>query len=227
MQKNEISEFKDKITPAVQDYLKVIYKFQDKGTVPTTLIADELNVTGASVTGMIKRLNQLGLVDYSSYKGVRLTPIGEKIALEILRHHRLLELYLKELMGYSLDKIHDEACNLEHHISPEFADRLDEMLGQPKFDPHGHPIPTKDGQISHITEVSLTQVEVGQVVTVSRLNDKNKELLAYLEKIELLPNTEIKIIDKGPFNGPVTIDYKGVEKIIGNEIAKNIFVEFK
>lgn len=227
MQKNDISELKDKITPAVQDYLKVIYKFQDKGSVSTTLIADELNVTGASVTGMIKRLNQLGLVDYSSYKGVKLTAVGEKIALEILRHHRLLELYLKELMGYSLDKIHDEACNLEHHISQEFADKLDTMLGQPKFDPHGHPIPTKDGKISHINEIPLTQSEIGQIVTISRLNDKNKELLAYLENIELLPNTEIKVVEKGPFNGPVTIDYNGQEKIIGNEIAQNIFVEIK
>ncbi len=213
------------LSQAVQDYLKIIYKLQEnKGPVPTTNIAKELNVSGASVTGMLKRLDLMGFVEYNSYKGVKLSQSGEKIALEILRHHRLIELYLKEMMSYPLDKIHDEACRLEHHVSDDFINKVEEILGNPKFDPHGHPIPTKDGELPIIREYKLSDIEPDSIVTITRIADHDNKLLAYLEEINLIPNIIINVLEKEPFNGPIKIIYAGKEKIIGNEIAKNIFV---
>lgn len=212
------------ISQAVQDYLKAIFKLQGQGPVPTTEIAKHLKVSGASVTGMLKRLAGMNFVDYHSYKGVKLTRKGEKVALEIIRLHRLLELYLKEMLGFSLDKVHEEACRLEHYISEEFGDKIAELLGDPQFDPHGHPIPTKDGKIVSIEEVSLADVDEGKDVKICRLSDNDPRFLEYLEKMELLPNKNIKIIEKAPFNGPLTVFHNEEQKIIGQELAKNIFV---
>jgi DtxR family Mn-dependent transcriptional regulator len=215
------------LSQSVQDYLKTIYKLQEDGVVSTTDIAKELKVSGASVTGMLKRLAGMNLVDYNSYKGVKLTNSGDKIALEIIRHHRLLELYLKEELGFSLDKVHDEACRLEHYISDEFAEKISNILGNPKFDPHGHPIPDKSGEIFDYVEVPLSEVEPGYEVIIRRLSDSDPKLLGYLEKSDLLPGVKIKVMEKAPFNGPITIHYKDNDKIIGNEVAKNIFVELQ
>ena len=215
------------LSQSVQDYLKTIYKLQENGTVSTTEIAKELNVSGASVTGMLKRLAGMKMVDYNSYKGVRLTDDGEKIALEIIRHHRLLELYLKEMLGFSLEKVHDEACRLEHYISEEFADNINELLGNPQFDPHGHPIPMKDGSMPDMNEVNLTDIDAGKTVVIKRLSDSDSKLLAYLEESKLVPGTEIEVIEKAPFNGPITVNYTLGDKIIGNEVAKKIFVDEK
>lgn len=213
------------ISQAVQDYLKAIYKLQKGSPVPTTDIAKDLDVSGASVTGMLKRLSGMGLVDYNSYKGVMLTEKGEKVALHIIRHHRLLELYLKEMLGFSLDKVHDEACRLEHYISEEFSDRIDELLGNPKFDPHGHPIPTKEGKVYPHKEVPLSEAELGVELTISRLSDNDPKFLNYLEKMDLMPNKQVKLLDRAPFNGPITIKHNGEDKIIGQELARNIYVE--
>ncbi len=212
------------LSQAVQDYLKIIYKLQEFGPVATTEIAKELEVSGASVTGMIKRLDSMGFVEYNSYKGVRLSPLGEKYALEILRLHRLLELYLKEKMGFTLDKIHDEACRLEHHISEEFSDKIDEMLGYPQFDPHGHPIPSKTGKLPPMKEQKLSKIEPVAKLIITRIDDNDKKLLAYFESIGLLPGVEVDVLEKEPFNGPIKINYLGQTKVIGNEIAQCIFV---
>jgi DtxR family Mn-dependent transcriptional regulator len=174
---------------------------------------------------MLKRLASMGIVDYNSYKGVRLTEDGKKIALEILRHHRLLELYLKEMLGFSLEKVHDEACRLEHHISEEFVEKIDEILGNPEYDPHGHPIPGKNGALPETLEEPLNEVDPGEELTIRRVSDYDPEMLQYFEKMELVPGIDIKLIEKAPFNGPLTILHKNEEQIIGNEIAKNIFVE--
>ncbi len=213
------------LSQAIQDYLKTIYKLEESGLVSTTAIAKELNISGASVTGMLKRLSTMKLVDYNSYKGVKLTTEGRKIALEIIRHHRLLELYLKEALGFSLEKVHDEACRLEHVISPEFIEKINEILGNPEFDPHGHPIPSKDGEINPNSELMLVSVVNGDKIVIKRLADHDSEMLSYFEKKGLIPNTELKIIDKAPFNGPITAFYNGETQIIGNEIARNIFIE--
>lgn len=211
------------LSQAVQDYVKTIYKLQETGPVSTTEIAKELDVSGASVTGMLKRLSGMGLVDYNSYKGVRLTDTGEKVALEIIRFHRLLELYLKEMLDFPLEKVHEEACRLEHFISDEFIEKISGLLGDPKFDPHGHPIPTKEGTVAEYEEISLVAVNPGTTYKISRLADDDAKLLAYLEEIELVPNTPVSVIDKAPFNGPIAISYNGIDKMIGSEVASKIF----
>ncbi len=214
------------LSQAIQDYLKVIYNLQeDNDTVSTTAIAKELNISGASVTGMLKRLSTMRLVKYHSYKGVKLSKSGRKFALEIIRNHRILELFLKEQMGFSLEKVHEEACRLEHYISNDFLKRADELLGHPKFDPHGHPIPNKDGSLPLTSETPLSDVDPGKEVKISRLADSDFDMLAYFEKLGLIPNVKVSVIEKAPFRGPITINFGGDNQIIGNEIAKNIFVE--
>lgn len=215
------------LSQSVQDYLKTIYKLQVNGVVSTTEIANSLNVSGASVTGMLKRLAKMKLVDYNSYKGVKLTDRGDKVALEIIRHHRLIELFLKEELGYSLDRVHEEACRLEHVISEEFAEKITQKLGNPKFDPHGHPIPAKNGTLPVQDEINLSDVDPGKITIITRLCDKDQKLLSYLEKNDLVPGAEINVTEKAPFHGPITIKHQGVEKIIGNEVAKNIFVKIE
>jgi len=215
------------LSQSVQDYVKTIYKLQADGLVSTTDIAKELKVSGASVTGMIKRLDEMKLVHYSSYKGVKLTEAGEKVALEIIRFHRLLELYLKEELGFPLEKVHDEACRLEHFISEEFAEKITSILGDPKFDPHGHPIPTKDGKIPLYQEFMLTEAKDNTEVMIRRLGDSDPKLLEYLEKSGLMPGISLKVVEKQPFSGPLTVIINGKEKIIGHEVAKNLFVEVK
>jgi DtxR family transcriptional regulator, Mn-dependent transcriptional regulator len=212
---------------SVQKYLKAIYKLEEEtGNVTTTGIAKELApLTGASVTGMLKRLSAMGLVDYNSYKGVKLTDSGRKISLEIIRHHRLLELYLKEMLGFSLEKVHEEADRLEKHISEDFINKIDDLLGNPEFDPHGHPIPTKKGEIADISETTLAASEAGKKYIIRWLGDDDEKMLAYFEETGLMPNVKLNLISKAPFNGPISIQYDGKELIIGNELASNIFVE--
>ncbi len=214
------------LSQAVEDYIKAIYKLQGDGTVSTTDIARTLKVSSASVTNMIKRLAQMGLAEYQSYKGVVLTPAGDKIALEIIRHHRLLETYLREVMGYSWDKMHEEAEHLEHHISEEFETRIEEMLGYPTHDPHGHPIPTRDGRIEAVVGEPLAGVAAGQAVVVRRIPDYDPDLLTYLESAGLMPQSTVEVLDRAPFNGPLTLRMGGGEtRIIGYEVALHIFVE--
>lgn len=212
------------LSQSIQDYLKAIYKLQKDEPVSTTELSDELKVSGASVTGMLKRLSNMGLVEYNSYHGAKLTPAGLKIALETIRFHRLLELYLKEKLNFPLDKVHDEACRLEHFISKEFVDRITEILGNPKFDPHGHPIPSVDGRIESLNEISLANAEIGTEAKISHLEDDNPDLLSYLEKLQLLPGKKIKILSKEPFYGPITIDCEGDKLIIGYEVGQRIYL---
>ncbi len=215
------------LSQAVQDYLKTIYKLEEEenGPVATTHIAKVLDISGASVTGMLKRLSKMQLVDYNSYKGVKLTQDGRKIALEILRHHRLLEVYLKESLGFSLAKVHDEACRLEHYVSDEFVERIDKILGNPEYSPFGNPIPSKEGDIPLSPIQCLNDADIDEDVKIKKVDDTDNEKLEYLETIGLLPGVSVKILDKAPFNGPLTLSYNGNKKIIGNEIASCIFVD--
>ncbi|MEX1054430.1 MAG: metal-dependent transcriptional regulator, partial [Rhodothermales bacterium] len=150
---------------------------------------------------------------------------GEKVALEIIRHHRLLELYLREVMGYSWDKVHEEAEHLEHHISEEFEQKIDELLGFPTHDPHGDPIPTRDGEMADVTTHQLADVDPGLAVMVQRVSDTDPAMLGYLEEIGLLPGVTVKIVEKAPFHGPITLLVNGDERVIGYRIASNVFVE--
>lgn len=223
-------------TKAVEDYLKTIYKLQKyESPVSTTSIANELEISGASVTGMLKRLAELELksdktkalrlVDYNSYKGVTLTREGELEALNILRRHRLIELFLRETVGFSLSKVHDESCSLEHCVSDEFIEKIDQMLGFPKYSPLGNPIPAPDGTLPDSTSEPLTQVELNQNYIIRKISDDNTEMVAYFEEMGFLPNVELKLNSRAPFNGPISIEFNGKDTIIGYEIARNIFVD--
>ncbi|HLR26536.1 MAG TPA: metal-dependent transcriptional regulator [Fodinibius sp.] len=213
------------LSQSVEDYLKAIYTLEDEGEgASTTKIAESMDVSSASATNMLKRLAKMGLVDYQSYKGATLTKSGKKMALEIIRHHRLLELYLLEVMGYSWDEVHDEAEKLEHHISERFEDKIAKLLDDPTHDPHGDPIPTKEGIMPKMNDEPLNEAASGQKYVVSRVRDQDPEILRYLEETGLLPGVKISVIEKGPFQGPITLLIEEEEQVIGNEVARNIFV---
>jgi DtxR family transcriptional regulator, Mn-dependent transcriptional regulator len=211
---------------SVEDYLKTIYKLEgesDKG-VSTSRLAEKLGVANASVTNMLKRLSDMGLVQYESYYGTRLTESGKKIALEIIRHHRLLELYLKEMMGYSWDEVHEEAEKLEHHISEQFEDKIAELLNNPTVDPHGDPIPTKDGQMPKVRSRKLTTVNSQSPQIIKRVKNQSPELLRYLEDQGLIPGVKVEVIKKEPFDGPIHLKIENKTATIGFNIADDIYV---
>ena len=195
---------RDMLSPAVEDYLKAIFTLQseqERGEDPvgTTQLADHLDVASASVTNMLKRLDALGLARYIAYKGANLTEDGKAIALEIIRHHRFLETYLREVMGYDSEEMHAEAEHLEHHISEEFEDRLDRMLGYPTHDPHGDPIPDRDGTMVQIQSDPLSACPSGERLIVRRITDTDVDLIRQIEALNLLPGSEFCI--DGQHNG--------------------------
>ncbi|WP_020404008.1 metal-dependent transcriptional regulator [Gracilimonas tropica] len=214
------------LSQSIEDYLKVIYVLQTEGEKATTTnIANALEVSSASVTNMLKKLAKMNLLDHESYKGAKLTASGKKIALEILRHHRLLELYLKEVMGYSWDEVHDEAEKLEHHISEQFEDRIAELLNHPTHDPHGDPIPSKDGVMPEMAQLSIAEADFNTPYIIGRVKDQDPELLRYLEKIGVLPGVKIKVLEKAPFNGPVTVTLEEEQQqTIGHAVATEVYL---
>jgi len=222
--KRQIPKRVVELSASSEDYLKAIYKLQSDRGVSTKDIAAALDVAAASVTNMVKRLAEMGLVEHKSYRGVRLTTTGEKAALEIIRHHRLLETYLREVMGYSWDQMHNEAERLEHHISEAFEDKIDEMLGYPTHDPHGHPIPARDGSFDLPQTTPLSDVPAGRKVVVHHIEDANHEVLDYLEKLGILPRVNVLVEEKGPFNGPLAIRVGDQRQVIGYELASGVFV---
>ena len=212
------------LSVAVEDYLKTIYKLQGEGTVSKSSSAQSLGVSQASVTNMVKRLARLQMVEHQRYKGVSLTPAGKKIALEIVRHHRLLETYLREVLGYSWAQMHEEAEQLEHHISEEFEQRIDKLLGFPTRDPHGHPIPNAELVIDQEVTVPLPAATLGKALQVHCVADTNTELLDYLDSIGLMPDVEVTVCAKAPFDGPLTITLNGKNQVIGHYAASHVFV---
>lgn len=213
------------ITEAIQDYLKVIYKVEETGEeVTTNAIAERLQVTQPSVTGMVKKLSEMNLINYTPYQRVELTEAGRKIALEVIRHHRLLELYLAKAMGYSWDRVHQEAEKLEHVISEEFEDKMAEMLGQPTSDPHGAPIPGKDGTIEQRNLMALTEVAACRTVLVKQVSDRDPEKLRYLAGIGIYPEVILIIIEKAPFRGPISIKIGETVHYLGSGLTDIIFV---
>ena len=214
------------ISGAVQDYLKTIYKLQeDTGVVSTSALAEAMEVAAASVTGMVKKLAGLKLVRHNPYQGVTLTRAGEKMALEVIRHHRLLELYLAEALGYSWDKVHEEAERLEHVISEEFEDKIFEALGRPTRDPHGDPIPAKDGTLVAAEHDRLSDLEPGATGVIRQVSDSDAEMLRYLGTRGLIPNAPVEVLEKAPFNGPVTVKTRETSHVLGRDLAQHIRVE--
>lgn len=217
------------ITHERQDYLKTIYKLESEAVpVRTTRIAQAMGVEPASVTGVIKRLADLKLLNYKRYKGVTLTQSGERIALEIIRHHRLLELYLIEALGYSWDEVDAEAEALEHVISEQMEDRIAALLGHPEHDPHGSPIPSKDGTVQPRKGKPLTEMVEGEEgIVCGVVSDHDADLLRYLAELGLLPKTRIKMLTMAPFGGSVQIlmSDTNIEVSLGQEAASNVFVD--
>lgn len=216
------------LSEAEQDYIKTIYKLQNGQNgvkaVNTNLLAETMNVAAASVTNMIKNLAVLKLLDHEPYKGVRLTDEGEKIALEILRHHRLIELYLAKALNVPWDKVHDEAEKWEHVISEDIEDRMAEFLEHPTHDPHGSPIPSKAGIIEEHDSIPLGKMEQGQSGTIVEVDDDDPALLRYLDELGLIPQKKITIISREPFNGPITVKTGRVKKMLGHEAAMHVYV---
>ncbi len=213
------------ITQAIQDYLKIIFKLTNNGkAVSTNAIAERLQISQASVTGMIKKLSDLKLTNHRPYYGVELTQTGRKIALEIIRHHRLLELYLAEALGYSWDQVHDEAEKLEHVISEEFEDKMAKILGNPTTDPHGAPIPSKEGEMEERALVPLTAAEAGQKVLVKQVRDSDPEMLRYLGEIGIYPEVRLHILEKAPFGGPLLIKIGEGKHHLGGTLTDNIMI---
>ncbi len=214
------------LSQAVEDYLKAIFEVQrDHRKVATTVLAERMGVAPASATGMVKKLAALKLVRHHPYQGVMLTRAGEKLALEVLRHHRLLELYLAEALGYTWDQVHDEACRLEHVISEAFEDKIFEALGRPTRDPHGEPIPTKDGKMPSTDHEPLSDLQPGAAGTISQVRRSDPEMLRYLGARGLVPEAAIEVVEKAPFEGPLTVRTGNNSYVLGRQLASHIRVD--
>lgn len=214
-----------RISSSMEDYLKTIYRLTtENNTVSTSALAKQMKCSAASITNMLQKLSNLKLVNYERYQGVTLTEAGDKIALETIRHHRLIELYLTEILGYSWDRVHDEAEELEHVISEEFEERIDKALGYPTLDPHGDPIPTKEGKIGHQSFHSLWDTKAGEKVHVAHVSDGSPEVLRYLGSIGIFPKVKIHVMQKDSPEGPVRIKIKDTQHLLGEELARQIFV---
>jgi DtxR family Mn-dependent transcriptional regulator len=213
------------LTDAMQDYLREIYKLRlEGGRATTSAIAERMGVRPPSVTAMLKRLAALGLVEHTPYHGVELTPAGERVALEVIRHHRLLEQYLSQALGLGLDEVHSEADRLEHALSEELEVRIDAALGSPTQDPHGDPIPDARLRLSHSPTRPLTELEPGEQATVRRVPDGDGELLRYLGTLGLVPGRMVELLQAAPFGGPVALRANGGEIAISPDLAAEIRV---
>jgi len=213
------------LTDAIQDYLKEIYKLEAAGLRATTsALAERLEVSPPSVTSMLKKLATLGLVEHRRYHGATLTDAGERVALEVIRHHRLLEQYLVETLGLPIDAVHAEADRLEHALSEELEAHIDRTLGFPTSDPHGDPIPGPDLRIAQRQTAPLSTLAAGTKATVSRVPDGDGELLRYLSKLNLTPGSRLEVRECAPFDGPVTVRVGGADHAISRELAGRIAV---
>lgn len=210
-----------------EDYLSAIYKLRDEaGEIKPNLIAENLEISAAAVTDMLKKLNKDGYVRYRKYKGIKLTPKGEKYAISMIRKHRLWETFLFETLGMPWEKIHNEAEKLEHSSSDELVDKLEEFLNFPEFDPHGYPIPDKAGNIPKQKQViALSDMNKNEKGKISRISDFKSELLVYTKRQGLNIGEKIFIKDKLEFDGSVVININNKEVSLSKKIASNIFIE--
>lgn len=214
------------VTHAMEDYLKAIYELSlDHEQVSTSLLAERVGVRPASVSGMIRSLADLHLVEHTPYYGVKLTATGLRIALEVLRHHRLIELYLVEALGFSWDEVHDEADRLEHVISEKFEARIAAMLGHPTTDPHGAPIPMLDGTIPHRASACLADMLGGSTWEITRVRgDEYPDQLQYLESLGLIPGNQVTVLSVSPFDGPLMVQVNQHMYPLDRRLARLIYV---
>ena len=213
-------------TEAVEDYAKALHTLalRGDGPVSTSALAERLGVSAGSVTSMLKRMNEMGLVRHEPYRGALLTDRGERVALEVIRHHRLLESYLAEVLGMPWDRVHDEAEVLEHYISEELEERIAEALGDPAHDPHGDPIPNAELDLARDDTVSLIELEPGASVAFARVSDSDPEMLRYLDERGIRPGSALEVISRDPFDGPLHVTVEGEEHVLGERLASAIRV---
>jgi DtxR family Mn-dependent transcriptional regulator len=208
-----------------EDYIKAIYKLEHEGEkVTTSALALQLQLSDASITDMIKKLSEKGLVHYERYQGVGLAPKGKRMALKIVRRHRLWEMYLVKFLGFSWDQVHVEAERLEHVTSDELEQRLDEALGFPISDPHGDPIPGVDGELSHPKYTALTEYTIGDVVKVLRVSDDDSQMLQHATRLGLKLNRKLVVKEKRAFDGSMVVKVGMKEHFISQHMARGIFV---
>lgn len=213
-----------------EDYLKAIYQIvADRGVgvssgVSTNEIAERLGVAAASVTGMLKKLAAEDLVTYTRYQGAVLTEAGRRIALGVVRRHRLAERYLQDVLGLSWDQVHDEAEEWEHVLSDQVMAAMDEALGRPLTDPHGEPIPSSAGHLPTVSDTPLAKLRVNEVGAITRVVYEDGEFLRYLGGLGLYPDAVVVVVDVAPFDGPVTIEVGGKRGVIGRKAAEQVFV---
>jgi DtxR family Mn-dependent transcriptional regulator len=215
---------KPAVSRSAEDYLKAILQLERPEGVSTSAIAAQLGISQPSVTRMTKKLAADGLVVRIPYHGVTLTDTGRRVALEVLRHHRLLELFLSDRLGLPLDEVHAEADRLEHVLSEELEARIDAALGHPTHDPHGHPIPDVELRLVTSEPRLLTDVTPGESATVVRVPDRDAGLLRYLGELELVPGAEVEVVSCAPFDGPITLRSRTGEHAIARELAVSIAV---
>jgi DtxR family Mn-dependent transcriptional regulator len=216
----------DEYTAPVEDYLKVIYEIErHTGAAATNDIAQRLSIAPASVSGMVRRLADQGLLEHERYRGVRLTDSGRRVALRTIRRHRVIEAYLTKALGYPWDLVHDEAERLEHAASDELIDRMAAAIGEPTTDPHGAPIPTREGEIDEGTPHTLAELAPGERARVVRVSDDDAERLRYLREVGLMPGAEVVVISRAPFDGPMALQVDGAERLIGPALGAVVMVE--
>ena len=214
------------VSPAVEDYLKAIYQLSRDGEpASTSAIAERLGVAAGSVTGMLKRLADQGLVEHTRYYGALLTDRGRDHAVQTIRRHRILELFLVRILGYTWDRVHEEAERLEHVASEEMIDRMAHVLGEPAEDPHGAPIPVTGESFTEASYPSLTDLEAGRRAVLRRVPDEDPAALRYLAGMNLVPGVEIEVLERAPFNGPLTVRIGHTRHVLGRELSDTIRVE--
>lgn len=214
------------ITPAMENYLKAIYRIEQEGRQAETNHLSQVlgGIKPASITAMLKKLGELGLVNYAPYQGATLTPAGRKISLEVLRHHRLIELYLVEALGYTWDEVHEEAELLEHYVSEKLEARIAAKLGHPEFDPHGDPIPALDGSLPSRASLPLSECRVGAEVLVIRVLDQSADGLRFLASRGLVTEARLLVLENDALGGPVTVRAGSEETALERPTAAKILV---
>ncbi len=215
------------VSSSIEDYAKAIYALQLRAgdAVSTNALAERLGVTAASASGMVKRLDDLGLVEHQPYRGVSLTADGRRVALEVMRHHRLLELYLVKSLGVPWDRVHQEAEVLEHVLSEELEELIAAKLGDPTHDPHGDPIPTRELTIEEGPTQSLQSLQAGASGRFARVSDSDPEMLRFLADRGIAPGDGFEVIDKQPFDGPLFVRFGDHVQVLGGTLAKAMRVE--
>ncbi len=212
---------------AIEDYAKAIHALsaRELGPVGTSVLAERLGVSPGTVTAMLKRMDAAGLVRHEPYRGVELTEEGERMALEVIRHHRILESYLAEALGMPWDRVHDEAEVLEHYISEELEERMAAALGDPRRDPHGDPIPSRELVVDTTPGVPLTALEPGRTARFSRVSDGRPEMLRFLDERSIRPGADLRMVRREPFGGALVVAHDGAEHSIGPDLAERMQVD--